>query len=45
LRTEYHFDYRKTRPNRFARRAGKSPLIVALDPDVARVFSDSQSVN
>lgn len=45
LRAEYQFDYKKARPNRFVRHAGKAPLIVALDPDVAKVFSTSESVN
>jgi hypothetical protein len=45
LRSEYQFDYRKAKLNRFARHAGKAPLIVALDPDVAKVFLDSKSVN
>jgi hypothetical protein len=45
LRTEYKFDYKKSRPNRFARHAGKAPLIVTLEPDVAKVFSTSESVN
>ena len=45
LRAEYQFDYRKARPNRFARRGTKAPLIVALDPDVAKVFATSESVN
>lgn len=45
LRTEYQFDYKKARPNRFARRDEKTPLIVVLDPDMAKVFSTSESVN
>jgi antitoxin YefM len=45
LRHEYQFDYRKARPKRFARRGSKAPLIVALDPDVAKVFATSKSVN
>ncbi|MGD0383315.1 MAG: hypothetical protein ABSA77_07345 [Thermoguttaceae bacterium] len=45
LRPEYKFDYSKARPNRFARRGSKAPLIVALDPDVAKVFGTSESVN
>jgi hypothetical protein len=45
LRPEYKFDYSKARPNRFARRGSKAPLIVALDPDVAKVFVTSESVN
>ncbi len=37
---EYDFDYSKARPNRFAK--GRA---VILEPDVARVFSTSDSVN
>ena len=42
---EYDFDYSKAKPNRFAGRIDKSCVIVALDPDVAKIFSDSESVN
>jgi hypothetical protein len=45
LRPEYKFDYSKARTNRFARRGAKTPLIIALDPDVAKVFATSESVN
>jgi hypothetical protein len=45
LRPEYKFDYGKARPNSFARRGSKARLIVALDPDVAKVFTTSESVN
>jgi hypothetical protein len=45
LLSEYDFDYRKARPNRFADRIGKDRLIVALDPDVSRVFTTPESVN
>lgn len=44
MRPEYHFDYRKARPNRFAGRA-KERLVVILDPDIAQVFATSESVN
>jgi hypothetical protein len=42
LLSEYKFDYRKARPNRFADRV---PVTVTLDPDVAEVFTTSQAVN
>ncbi len=45
LLPEYHFDYRKARPNRFAAMFPKDHLIVALDPDVAAVFSDAEEAN
>jgi len=41
----YDFDYRKARPNRFADRAVGEPVVVALDPDVSRVFTTPESVN
>ena len=44
MRPEYHFDYSKARPNRFAGRA-KDCVIVVLDPDVAEVFTTPDSVN
>lgn len=42
---EYEFDYRKAKPNRFAGHIDKKHVVVALDPDVAKVFSTSESVN
>ncbi len=45
MRSDYKFDYGKARPNRFAQRENKASLIVALDPDVAKVFATSESVN
>jgi hypothetical protein len=44
-RAEYRFDYGKARPNRFAGRAATTGLVVALDPDVAKVFATKESVN
>jgi hypothetical protein len=46
LLPEYHFDYRKAKPNRFAAMDGKPPLnVVVLDEDVAQVFTTPESVN
>ena len=45
LRPEYEFDYRTARPNRFADRLDPDRCVVVLDPDVARVFTTSESVN
>jgi hypothetical protein len=45
LRPEYDFDYKKARPNRFAMREVEGPVVVTLDPDVAEVFTSSESVN
>jgi hypothetical protein len=42
---EYEFDYTKSRPNRFAKQKHKVDLTITLDPDVAEVFKDSESVN
>jgi hypothetical protein len=44
-RPEYHFDDSKSRSNRFAVKSSKSPLVVVLDPDVAKVFTTPESVN
>lgn len=41
LLPEYNFDYSKAKPNRFA----KKVINVTLDEDVAKVFTDSESVN
>ena len=45
LKPEYRFDYTKAQPNRFASRVPGASLAVLLDPDVARVFQDAESVN
>ena len=45
LQPEYRFDYSKARPNRFASRMKAESIAVVLDPDVAAVFSSSESVN
>ena len=46
LLTEYQFDYKKSKPNRFANRDEKQPLkVVVLDEDVAKVFTTPESVN
>jgi hypothetical protein len=45
MRQEYRFDYRKSRPNRFAAMANEEPLVVIVDPDLAQVFTTSESVN
>ena len=42
---EYHFDYRKAKPNRFAVRMKDEPLIVLIEPDIAKVFTSSEQVN
>jgi hypothetical protein len=45
LLPEYRFDYRKSRPNRFAYRVDQKRLVITLDPDVGKVFTTSESVN
>lgn len=45
MSAEYHFDYSKARPNRFAGRVDKGRLVVVLDPDVSKVFTTPESVN
>lgn len=42
---EYHFDYRKAKPNRFLGGLSENTVMVALDPDIAEVFTTSDSVN
>lgn len=42
---EYRFDYNKARPNRFAARLAVGSREVILDPDVAKVFTTTESVN
>jgi len=46
LLDEYHFDYKKAKPNRFAGRDDQQLLkVVVLDEDVAQVFTTPESVN
>jgi hypothetical protein len=45
LLRKYRFDYSKARPNRFATRVKDGGRQIALDPDVARVFTTQESVN
>ncbi len=45
MRSEYRFDYDQSRPNRFASQFESGSVAVVLAPDVAAVFSTSESVN
>ena len=46
LLAQYHFDYKKAKPNRFATQTGKQLLkVVVLDEDLAQVFTKTESVN
>ncbi len=38
MRAEYHFDYSKARPNRFASKVEPAAVVVVLDTDVTEVF-------
>jgi hypothetical protein len=44
LKPEYRFDYSKAKPNRFAK-VVKGGRMVILEPDVAKVFTTTESVN
>ena len=45
LRPEYRFDYANFKPNRFASLVDSGSVAILLDPDVARVFKNGESVN
>ncbi len=45
MASEYRFDYKKAKPNRLAARMKNEPLIVMIEPDVAKVFKSSEQVN
>ena len=45
MKGEYAFDYSKAKPNRFAGRIASDQTVVLLDPEVSKVFPDSESVN
>jgi hypothetical protein len=45
LLAEYHFDYQRAKPNRFAAHSKTQKLTVVLDSDVAQAFPTSDSVN
>ena len=40
---EYRFDYKRAKPNRFAARMKDEPLIVMIEPDVAKVFTECRT--
>jgi len=44
LRSEYAFDYSKSKPSRFAAKL-KGTTAVVLQPDVAKVFQSAEAVN
>ncbi|MEA2325602.1 MAG: hypothetical protein QOE68_561 [Thermoanaerobaculia bacterium] len=45
MRTEYRLDYSKSKPNRFAAQIKEGSVVVILEPDVASVFDNSDTVN
>ena len=46
LLPEYHFDYERAKPNRFATQSAQRKMtVVVLDEDVAQVFTTPESVN
>jgi hypothetical protein len=45
MRSEYRFDYTRARPNRFSQQLQGKVVTVVLEPDVAKVFDSSESVN
>ena len=45
LRSEYRFDYSKSKPNRFAAQMSEGTVAMVLEPDVAAVFKSSEAVN
>jgi hypothetical protein len=42
---KYRFDYKKAKPNRFAERMKNEPLVVLIEPDIAKVFTSAEQVN
>jgi hypothetical protein len=45
MASEYRFDYKKAKPNRFAEKMKNEPVVVLLDADVAKVFKTTEQVN
>jgi len=45
LRSEYRFDYSKSKPNRCAAQMSEGAVAIVLEPGVAAVFNSSEAVN
>ena len=45
MRSEYRFNYDKSKPNRFAAKTAGGPVAVVLEPDSAAVFKSLEVVN
>ncbi len=41
---EYHFDYSKARPNRFAKGIAEGSLVVVLEPELAQIYKTPERV-
>ena len=41
---EYHFNYSKARPNRFAKGIAEGSLVVVLEPELAQIFKTPEHV-
>jgi len=44
MRSEYHFNYKNVRRNRFAGRIDQDRVVVVLDPDISEVFTTPEAV-
>ena len=45
LPSEYRFDYRESKPNRFASKMSEDAIAVVLEPDIAAICKSSKTVN
>ena len=45
MASEYRFDYKKAKPNRFAEKMKQTPVVILLDDDVAKIFHTTEQVN
>ena len=45
MASEYRFDYRKAKPNRFAAKMKDEPLVVLIEADIAKFFKTPEQVN
>ncbi len=45
MSTEYRFNYRDAKLNRFASGMKDEPLVVLIEPDIAKIFKTPEQVN
>jgi hypothetical protein len=45
MQVEYDFDFSKSKPNRFAKILKQHSNIIELEPDIQKVFRNSEEVN